>query len=171
MGLLESVEPVEGGEEVALNGVEAPLNAGVVAADEFAVIDRGFGVAALLEVPVIGFDPRVAAEEPFVADDDIDEGAFLGSGGEVLSGELVREGVEIFGEFTRENFGFGIDAGFECVHAGGVLAFRGAGSGGLLSVSAVGGDLLGGGHGAIPGLTVADGPAGFRGRGGELIEG
>src|SRR5437763_991759 len=47
---LEGFEAVEGGEEIALDGVEAPLEAGEVLVDEIGLVGRVAALAADLEV-------------------------------------------------------------------------------------------------------------------------
>src|SRR5437763_192362 len=56
------------------------------------------------------------------------------------------EGVVGGGVFTGDDDGGGVDAVLQGVEAGGGLALDGAGSGGLLRVGAIGGDLSGACH-------------------------
>src|SRR5215472_544324 len=97
----EVAEAVEGGEEVALEGIQSPLQARVVADVAIVEGDGAIEVADAFLIPVVGLAAGGAAEEPFAADDDVDEGALFGSGGRKLGVELGCEGLEVGGVFVR----------------------------------------------------------------------
>ena len=99
-----------------------------------------------------------AAEEPGAADEGVDQVAGLGGGG--LEADVVFgfEGFEVLGFFGEDDFGFGVDAGFEGVGGGVLFAFGRDGPGGELRIAAVGVDLFDGGHGGPP-FWVARGGA------------
>ena len=59
---------------------------------------------------------------------------------------LGDEGVVVGGVFAGDDDGGGIDSVLQGVEAGGGLALDGAGSGGLLGIGPIGGDLSGGCH-------------------------
>ena len=64
----------------------------------------------------------------------------------VLVDVLGDEGVVFVRIFAGDDDGVGIDAVLQGVEAGGGLALDGAGSGRLLRIGAIGGDLCGGCH-------------------------
>src|SRR5436190_519357 len=83
---------------------------------------RRTGVAGLVEgealvygTPDFGFEPAVAAEEPLIVDEGIDEGALGGSEGAVLEGELGFEPDEVVVVLVGDDDAFGVEAGFERV--------------------------------------------------------
>ena len=96
--------------------------------------------------PLFTVDAVVAAEEPGVADEDVDENAGLRGDGMVLPVELLDELVEFFLGFAADDEGFGVESGFERIHARGGLARGGAGAGTVLRVSGVSGVPLCGDH-------------------------
>jgi hypothetical protein len=142
-GGLKVAEAVHGLEEISLGAVEAPLEAGEVAAEDVAaVVVCAFGGALGDALPEAGLDVGEAAELPLAADDDVYEGAFFGCGGTVVIVVLGGEGFEFGAVFGGDDFKLGVYAGLEGVESGGGFAFGGAGSGGLLGVGAIGCDLL-----------------------------
>ena len=96
--------------------------------------------------PYFTIDAVVAAEEPGVADEDVDENAGLRGYGMVLPVELLDELVEFFLGVPTDDEGFGVESGFERIHARRGLALDGAGAGGTLRVAFVGAALLIGCH-------------------------
>ena len=102
-----------------------------------------FGKDGVVEV---GLDNLEAALVPIGADHGVDVEGFGGGLGVVLVHVFSDKGVVIGGVFAGDDDGFGVDAVLQGVEAGGGLALGGAGSGGLLRVGAIGGDLCGGCH-------------------------
>jgi hypothetical protein len=92
--------------------------------------------------PETRFHASQAAEMPFVVDESIDEGAFIGVGGEKLLVEFGGEAGEIAGVFVIHDFDLGVDAMLEGVITGRGLTFRGTGAGAFLGVEPVGFLLL-----------------------------
>ena len=93
-----------------------------------------------------GLDGLEAAFLPIGAEHGFDVEEFGGGTGTELAAVAGGEGLAGGGVFAGNDGGGGIDAVLQGVEAGGGLAFGGAGSGGLLRVSAIGGELSGGCH-------------------------
>jgi hypothetical protein len=97
-------------------------------------------------VPELGFDESHAAEDPFTADDGIDQVALPRGYGvplaEILGGELFKGA----GVLTTDGEGFGVDAGAHGIAARDGLTGCGARPGRLLGISTVCFDLLLSGH-------------------------
>jgi hypothetical protein len=137
--------------EGALVGARGGIDAALEPGEELEIAAVGFGergvliivvtVAMKLALPDFGFGTVEAAEEPVVGDEEVDEGAGLRGGGAPMVIVVGGKGVEGLGAFTANDVGFGVDAGFESVHAGDGFALDGARAGGFLSVEAVGLDL------------------------------
>ena len=149
----EFFELVEGADQGALGGLDAFAETFVVArhfegkAGGTALI----GVAEVVDLAELGFpefafDAVVAAEEPGVADQGIDEGTSLRGDGVVLAVILLDEFVEIFFGLASDDGGFGVETGFERIHARGGLTLGGAGAGRIPRVPLIGGALLFGCH-------------------------
>ena len=148
---LEGSELIEGFVEEALGLVAEAVDAGDgglvhegVAAPGFAALVVGHAVEG--GAPDFGFDPAVAAEEPFIMDEGIDEGAFGGSSRGVLGGEGGFESLELSSALLADDDAVAVEARFEGVPAGRGLALDGAWAGGELGVAAVGRDLFFGRH-------------------------
>jgi hypothetical protein len=145
LGLVaEAVEAADGG--LVDEGVAGPAFALAVVAEE-----TFFGGS-----PDVGFDPAVAAEEPLVVDEGIEEGALGRGGGNVLVGERRFEGFEFGGVLVPYDHGIAVEAGFQGVAAGCGLALDGARAGGELGVAAVGRELFFGCHKSERGLTAVN---------------
>lgn len=164
VGYFKGAEFGEAAEVVALDGIDAALEAVV---DLVTVIDQAaFGEVRIgksfvvLEFPKLGLATAQAAEHPLAIDQDIDDHAALGSGRVVALAVFGEESQEVGGIFTGDDFGLGVNAGFQGVEAGDGLACIGARAGGFLRVQAVGFDLVGCGHKMIPALRLAGGQAG-----------
>src|ERR1035437_1232198 len=94
----------------------------------------------------VSLDALEAALLPIGAEHGIDVEGFGGGLGAELVVVVGGERVVIGGVFAGDDDGSGVKAMFEGVEAGGGLALDGAGSGGLLGVGLVGGDLCWGCH-------------------------
>ena len=148
---LETLQFVEGIAVVAVGGVDAALEAGEIVgvvveglADlDFVVGPEGVEGALL---PELGLADAKTAEEPFGVDEGVDEHALLGGGGVEAAVVFRLEGFEVGGFFAADDLGFGVDAGFEGIHAGGRFALGSVGAGGFLCVEAIGLDLFLGCH-------------------------
>ena len=136
----------------AAGGIDAPLELREDARGAGAGLSEGQGfggvcVLLVLVLPELGLGGAQAAEVPLAVDKLVDEEASFWGGGAVvlvvLAGELVEFGLILGGEHE----GFGVDAGFECVHGGGGFACDRGRAGGVLGVTAVGFYLTGGRHG------------------------
>ena len=97
-----------------------------------------FGENGLVQ---LGLDLFEAALLPVGADHGIDVEGLGGAKCRKLALVCGNEGVVIGGVFAGEDDGGGIDSVLQGVEAGGGLALGGAGSGRVLGVGAVGGDL------------------------------
>jgi hypothetical protein len=107
------------------------------------------GLIAIIvdEFPELGFGAAEAAQVPGTVDDLVDVLAGQGSGGFVIG---VIGGDELFvlsAAFGGEDFGLGIESGFEGVDRRDGLAFGRFGAGRFLRVAAVGFYLAFAGHG------------------------
>jgi hypothetical protein len=133
---LELAEGFEGDEVGFAGGVDAALEAvevftGVLVALAKRELDIPLveGVVVVMREE-LAFDGSEAAELPFVGDEVVDEAALFGRGGMEAVVIIAGEGFEFGGVLEREHgFGFGVDAGFEGVAAGGGFALRRAGAG------------------------------------------
>ena len=153
---LNALDVFECAVDGTLGGIEAALEAfeGVAGGHED-VGDGGWraeGGAHLDEAILVhlDFDAAVAAELPLGGDEQIDERALSGVGGLVLLVVFGNEGIEHIGIFAGEDFGLGVNAGFESVETGGGLALDGAGAGGFLRITAIRFDLWDSSHGFRP---------------------
>src|ERR1035437_1106546 len=109
----------------------------------------GEGVAGWFgedRVEEIGLDAPQAALLPIGAEHGIDVEGFGGGLGTELAVVVGGKGVVIGGIFAGDDDGGGVQSVLQGVEAGDGLALDGAGSGGLLRVGAIGGDLSGGSH-------------------------
>jgi hypothetical protein len=154
---LEGLEDFEGAEVEAVGGIDAALNAvkgiegAVVGLAERGIVLDGFvNVLAVGEglvqafdavVPEVGFDAAEAALGPLGGDEGIDERELGSASGMVLAVECRGEGFECGGVFVADDFGMGVDAGFQGVERGGGFAFGGGGAGGFLGIEAIGVEL------------------------------
>jgi hypothetical protein len=123
----------EGVAAIALSGIDDAVETGEgFVAEGEGVADRGVGAEFIhvlhLVDPDLGLGDGEAAEGPGGADDDVDQVALLGDGGVEALEVLVAERVEIGWIFAGNDEGFGIDAGFQGVHAGTGFALGGAGA-------------------------------------------
>lgn len=138
---------MEGAVIGAFDGFEAAVEAGEGRqVGEIGVGEVGaVGGKALL--PEAGFDGVEAAELPVVAGEGIDQRTFQRCGGPELL--MVRGGefLELFGIFAGNDFGSGLDAGFQGVESGDGLALDGAWPGRAKRVEPVRCDLSCGSHG------------------------
>jgi len=144
---LEVFEVIEGVAVGAAGGIDAALEAFEVVAVVGVGLgedDRIFGLPEVIDllVPDLGFDGAEAAEEPFALDHGVEEGARGGAGGAVVVEVFVAEGGEVVVVLAEDDLGFGVDAGFKGVPAGGGLTLDGARASGLCSVEAIGLDLF-----------------------------
>ena len=128
-----TVESVEGFGVVGESGAEIGAPFGFVG-DGGAVVDE------------VGGEKAVAAQEPVVFDEDVDEKAFDEADGLPLVVVLGGESGENGGVFAGGNFVSGIDAGLESVPARDGFAWFGARTGGELCVRAIGVNLVLGCH-------------------------
>src|SRR5271157_2003807 len=95
----------------------------------------------------LGFDAAEAAHEADGVNDGVEGVTLVGGDGLVMAVVFVAEGFDESGILSREDEGFGFDAGLEGIEAGAGFALGGGGSGGLLGIEAVGLDLSDGCHG------------------------
>jgi hypothetical protein len=133
--------------EDALGRVAEAVDAG-----DGGLVDEGIagpGFLALLGghavhggAPDFCLQPTIAAEEPLVVNEGVDQGALGGGRRSVLRGEGCFEVVELGGVLLRDDDATTIEAGFQGVAAGGGLALGGARAGGELRVAAVRRGLL-----------------------------
>jgi len=143
---LEQTQLVEVAMEGAVVGVHAALEA--------AQFGTGRGVR-LADGGVIGagaggdfgdhdgdFGAAKAAAEKFAVDEVVDHGALLGGAGLMVVVVFGAEGGAFRGIFPGEDFGRGVDAGFQGIPGGAGLALSGAWTGTLLGVETIGADLL-----------------------------
>ena len=68
----------------------------------------------------LGFQPAVAAKEPFVIDEGIDEGALGGGGGSVLGCEGGLEDMEMLDVFPSDEHAVGVEAGLRALRRRGL---------------------------------------------------
>ena len=88
--------------------------------------------------PELGFPVAQASEHPLAVDEHVEHGAAFGRGGVEAGFVFGEEGLKFGRVFVREDFGLGVNAGFEGIEAGNGFARKSAGACGLLSVEAVG---------------------------------
>ena len=118
---LEALEFLESGAVVLVRGVDAALEAGE-AIDAAPVGLRendvlvGFVGAERFLLPELGLDRAEAAKVPFRVDEGVDEHSLFGGGGVEAMVVVGRESFEVGDFFAADDLGFGVDAGFECVH-------------------------------------------------------
>ena len=74
--------------------------------------EGGFSRFEEFVLPDGGIDGCVAAQQPFRADEHVDEGAVFRDGGLVAVVEGGDEGFVIGPGFEAQDFGFGVEAGF-----------------------------------------------------------
>ena len=189
VGGFDAAELGEGIVKHTLRGESHAVEAGDVGLFVVAVaVGRGFellgGAIPAACHPEVGFEPTVAAEEPLVVNDGIDEGALGGRGGLMLGGEHGFEMGELGGKLVGDDHAGGVESGAERVPAGRGFAFGRARTGGALGVAAVGRDLFFGGHkwkrgsasGTLPrgnsfsGGSVAGDFGDDGGQGGDVVE-
>ena len=132
--------------DVAVEAVEG-IGVGGEAVTEIGALSGFVGDAGGVVDEVAG-EEAVAAEEPIVLNEDIDEEALDDAEGLELVVVLGGEGGEGGGVFAGAAFVAGVDAGFGGIEAGDGFALGGARAGGELGVGAIGLDLFLGGHGA-----------------------
>src|ERR1035437_2718570 len=106
----------------------------------------GFVGDAGAVVDEVGGEEAVAAQEPVVFNEDVDEEAFADAEGLELMVVLGGESGESGGVFAGGGFVSGVDAGFESVPARDGFAWLGARTGGELCVRAIGLNLFPGCH-------------------------
>jgi len=143
---LEALEFLEGLELRAAGIVDAALEAALrdgSGEEGFAgrVILIGIVGVVNLMLDDFGVDAGETGEEPGVADDVVEEGAFESGGRLVVAVEGFGELGELLGIFAGDDGGFGVDAGLESVPARDGLALDGAWAGGFRRIAAVGFDL------------------------------
>ena len=88
------------------------------------------------------FAAAKAAAEELAVNEVVDHGALLGGAGLVVVVVFGPEGGAFGGIFPREDFGLGVNAGFQGIPGGAGLALGGAGTGAVLRIEAIGADLL-----------------------------
>jgi hypothetical protein len=121
LGGLDFAEGLDGLVEGAAVGVHAPLelgeDLGIVGAD-LSEGESGMGFVALLmdEVIELGLGAAKAAEVPGAVDDFVHVLARKGSGGFVIGVVACDEFLVLGRALTREDFGLGVESGFEGVH-------------------------------------------------------
>src|ERR1035437_2917100 len=125
----------------AMEGVGIGGEAGGEIGAPFGFVGDGGAV-----VDEVGGEEAVAAQEPVVFDEDVDEKAFDDADGLKLVVVLVGESGENGGVFAGGGFVSGVDAGFESVHARDGFTLFGARTGGELCIRAIGENLLLGCH-------------------------
>jgi len=121
-------------------------------------------------VDEVGGEEAVAAQEPVVFNEDVDEEAFDDAEGLELVVVLGGESGENGGVLAGSGFVSGVDAGFGSVHARHGFALLGARAGGDVCTAAIGLNLYLGCHRASASPTVAGEQVRFRGVGWEVIE-
>jgi len=89
---------------------------------------------------------RKASAEKLAVNEVVHHGALLGSRGLVVVVVFGPEGGAFGGIFPGEDFGLGVNAGFQGIPGGAALALGGARTGTLLGVEAIRADLLEGCH-------------------------
>ena len=134
--LIEAAETLL--EIVVGDGLGVLLGLEVVGA--FGIGEDG-GVEGELGVPDLGLEVAEAADAPFVLHDGVDEVALARGDGAEFPVVFVGEAGEIGGIFAEDDLGFGMDAGFQGIHAGGLFAGVRAGAGGELRIATIRFDL------------------------------
>src|SRR5258705_233199 len=82
--LTEGTKAVESGVEVALGGVDAPLQAAEVAVQDKGGVQVELGDKLrlmILKTPVVGFEPGHTPKHPLIADGDVAKSALFRRGG------------------------------------------------------------------------------------------
>src|ERR1035437_4458282 len=125
----------------ALEGIGVGGKAGAEVGAHFGFVGDAGGV-----VDEVGGEEAVAAQEPVVFDEDVDEKAFDDAEGLELAVVLGAESGEKGGGLAGGGFVFGVDAGFESIHARDGFAWFGARTGGELCIGAIGENLFLGCH-------------------------
>jgi hypothetical protein len=120
--------PVEAMEGVGVGG-EAGAELGAA---------LGFEGGAGAVVDEIAGEETVAAQEPIVLDEDINEDALDDADGLELAVVLGGESGEGGGVFAGDDLVAGVDSGLEKVHARDGFALFGARAGGELCIAAIG---------------------------------
>jgi hypothetical protein len=143
---LESLQIEDGLAFEAAGVIDAALEAGLGVGSVVEGLAGGAVGAGIVGVfdgvdEEFGIDPVEAAEAPGVADDVIDQEAFDVGLGLATVVETCGEGGEIGDIFAGDDGGFGVDAGFDGVHAGSGFAFGSARPCGVLCVATVSVDL------------------------------
>jgi hypothetical protein len=123
--------PVEAMEGVGVGG-EAGTELGAA---------LGFEGGAGAVVDEVAGEETVAAQEPIVLDEDIDEEALDDADGLELAVVLGGERGEGGGVFAGDDLVAGVDSGLKSVHAGDSFALIGARTGGEFCILAIGLDL------------------------------
>ena len=93
-------------------------------------------------IPGAGFESVEAGEEPGMVNEVGDQGLLVGADGMEAVEVVVAKGFEGGAVLSDDGVGFGEDAVFEGVPAGGGFAFGGAGAGRFACVEAIGLDLF-----------------------------
>lgn len=149
--MLEEAEEFERAAVGALSGVDAALEPGEgvrAAAEGLACRAVVLGSPGILHFAFedLGIDSAKTAEQPIVVDEDIDEEAFFGVGGQETVAVFRGEGFQGGGVFAADEVGFGVDPGPESIQAGDGLALRRAGAGGKQGIETIGRNLFDGRH-------------------------
>jgi len=144
---LEQSQLVEVAMESAVVDVHAALEAtqfaagvGVSLADGGVIGEVGAG--GDLGDHDFDFGPAKAATEKLAVNEVVHHGALLGGAGLVVVVVFGLEGGPFGGIFPREDFGLGVDAGFQGIPRGAGLALGGAWTGAVLRIEAIRADLL-----------------------------
>jgi len=148
---LEQAQRVEVAMEIAVGGVHAALEAAQLGAGIGVGLADDGGVGEIGAIGDLGKDDfdfglAEAAEQGLSVCEAVDQGALFGSAGVVVLGPLGGEGGAFGGVFPGEDFGLGVDAGFQGIHGGAGLALGGAGPGTFLGVETVRPGLFESGH-------------------------
>jgi hypothetical protein len=114
-GGLEAGEFLEGALEIALEGIEAALEAGegsIVAIEGAAEASGAVAVVVIVDevIPDGGFGAAEAAEEPLGMDGDVEDGLLLRGIGLVAGVEGGGEVLEIGLAFADDDLGLGVEA-------------------------------------------------------------
>jgi hypothetical protein len=150
----------------ALEGVGVGGEAGAEIGTHFGFVGDPGGVA-----DEVGGEEAIAAHEPVVLNEDVNEKAFDDAEGLELAVVLFGESGEGGGVFAGGGFIAGVDAGLEGIHAGNGFALSGARTGRVLCIAAIRFDLFEGCHRGSDSFTVAVEAEGIWGAGREVIEG
>jgi hypothetical protein len=129
VGVHAALEAAQLGTGLGVRLADGGVIAGVGASGDFGDHDGDFGAAK-------------AAAEKLAVDQVVDHGALLGSAGLMVVVVFGAEGGAFGGIFPGEDFGRGVNAGFQGIPGGAGLALGGAGTGTLLGVETIGPDLL-----------------------------